>query len=122
MRLLTQVASALAYAHERGLVHRDIKPDNVLLSPGGAMVTDFGVAKAIRAASMAAEPQTAASGLTEAGFALGTPAYMAPEQAIGDPSTDERADLYAFGVMAYECLAGSVPFAGRRRRRWSPRT
>ena len=118
----SQVASALAYAHERGLVHRDIKPDNVLLSPGGAMVTDFGVAKAIRAASTATEHQTVTTGLTEAGFALGTPAYMAPEQAVGDPSTDARADLYAFGVMAYECLTGSVPFAAEVRRQRSPRT
>jgi TolB-like protein len=112
VRLLGQVASALAYAHARGLIHRDIKPDNVLLSPGGAMVTDFGVAKALRAATTTSAA-TAASGLTAAGFALGTPAYMAPEQAVGDPSTDARADLYAFGAMAYECLAGSIPFPGR---------
>jgi serine/threonine-protein kinase len=111
VRLLGQVASALAYAHARGLIHRDIKPDNVLLSPGGAMVTDFGVAKALRAATTATA--TEASGLTAAGFALGTPAYMAPEQAVGDPATDARADLYAFGAMAYECLAGSTPFPGR---------
>jgi eukaryotic-like serine/threonine-protein kinase len=112
VRLLGQVASALAYAHARGLIHRDIKPDNVLLSPGGAMVTDFGVAKALRAATTTSAA-TAASGLTAAGFALGTPAYMAPEQAVGDPATDARADLYAFGAMAYECLAGSIPFPGR---------
>jgi serine/threonine-protein kinase len=110
VRLLGHVASALAYAHRRGLIHRDIKPDNVLLSPGGAMVTDFGVAKALRAATTTSP---AASGLTAAGFALGTPAYMAPEQAVGDPGTDARADLYAFGAMAYECLAGSIPFPGR---------
>ena len=112
MRLLGEVASALAYAHARGLIHRDIKPDNVLLSPGGAMVTDFGVAKALRAATTTTTAPVT-SGLTAAGFALGTPAYMAPEQAVGDPSTDARADLYAFGAMAYECLAGSVPFPGR---------
>jgi TolB-like protein len=113
VRLLGQVASALAYAHARGLVHRDIKPDNVLLSPGGAMVTDFGVAKALRAATTTTTSGAATSGLTATGFALGTPAYMAPEQAVGDPTTDARADLYAFGVMAYECLTGSVPFPGR---------
>jgi TolB-like protein len=113
VRLLGEVASALAYAHARGLIHRDIKPDNVLLSPGGAMVTDFGVAKALRAATTGVSATPAMSGLTAAGFALGTPAYMAPEQAVGDPSTDARADLYAFGAMAYECLAGSVPFPGR---------
>ena len=112
VRLLGQVASALAYAHARGLIHRDIKPDNVLLSPGGAMVTDFGVAKALRAATTTSAA-TAGSGLTAAGFALGTPAYMAPEQAVGDPATDARADLYAFGAMAYECLVGSIPFPGR---------
>ena len=113
VRLLGEVASALAYAHARGLIHRDIKPDNVLLSPGGAMVTDFGVAKALRAATTGISATPAMSGLTAAGFALGTPAYMAPEQAVGDPATDARADLYAFGAMAYECLAGSVPFPGR---------
>jgi serine/threonine-protein kinase len=112
VRLLSQVASALAYAHARGLIHRDVKPDNVLLSPGGAMVTDFGVAKALRAAT-STEAVPAASGLTAAGFALGTPSYMAPEQAVGDPATDARADLYAFGAMAYECLTGSIPFPGR---------
>jgi serine/threonine-protein kinase len=112
VRLLSQVAGALAYAHARGLIHRDIKPDNVLLSPGGAMVTDFGVAKALRAATTTSAATTG-TGLTAAGFALGTPAYMAPEQAVGDPATDARADLYAFGAMAYECLAGSVPFPGR---------
>ncbi len=112
VRLLGQVASALVYAHARGLIHRDIKPDNVLLSSGGAMVTDFGVAKALRAATTTSATP-AASGLTAAGFALGTPAYMAPEQAVGDPATDARADLYAFGAMAYECLTGSIPFPGR---------
>jgi serine/threonine-protein kinase len=111
VRLLGQVASALAYAHARGLIHRDIKPDNVLLSPGGAMVTDFGVAKALRAATVSAAGPT--TGLTAAGFALGTPAYVAPEQAVGDPDTDARADIYAFGAMAYECLTGSIPFPGR---------
>jgi serine/threonine protein kinase/tetratricopeptide (TPR) repeat protein len=109
--ILRDVATALAYAHERGIVHRDIKPDNVLLSGGAAVVTDFGVAKAISSARVG----TSAPGgsLTQIGFSLGTPLYMAPEQAAADPSTDHRADIYSFGVMAYELFAGAPPFAGR---------
>ncbi|HVX40720.1 MAG TPA: serine/threonine-protein kinase, partial [Gemmatimonadaceae bacterium] len=107
--ILRDVARALAYAHERGVVHRDIKPDNVLLSRGAAMVTDFGIAKAIAASAVAA-PRGAT--LTQLGTALGTPAYMAPEQAAGDPSTDHRADIYAFGCLAYELIAGRPPFVG----------
>ena len=109
--ILRDVAVALAYAHERGIVHRDIKPDNVLLSGGAAVVTDFGVAKAI---SSAREGTSAPGGsLTQIGFSLGTPLYMAPEQAAADPSTDHRADIYSFGIMAYELFAGVPPFAGR---------
>ena len=109
--ILRDVATALAYAHERGIVHRDIKPDNVLLSGGAAVVTDFGVAKAI---SSAREGTSAPGGsLTQIGFSLGTPLYMAPEQAAADPSTDHRADIYSFGIMAYELFAGAPPFAGR---------
>ncbi len=108
IRMLREIASALAYAHEHGIVHRDIKPDNVLLSGGSAMVTDFGVAKALSASS-----NTEHGGLTSVGVALGTPAYMAPEQASADPSVDHRADIYAFGVLAYELLTGQPPFAGR---------
>jgi serine/threonine-protein kinase len=108
--LLRDVATALAYAHERGIVHRDIKPDNVLLSGGAAVVTDFGVAKAISTAREGAAP---GGSLTQIGFSLGTPAYMAPEQAAADPDTDHRADIYSFGVMAYELFAGAPPFAGR---------
>ena len=109
MGLLRDVARALAYAHSHGIVHRDIKPDNVLLSAGSATVTDFGIAKAI-SASRANATNTA---LTQAGMAIGTPAYMAPEQAAADPDLDHRADLYAFGAMAYELLSGEQVFAGR---------
>jgi serine/threonine-protein kinase len=108
MRMLREVASALAYAHERGIVHRDIKPDNVLLSGGAAMVTDFGVAKALSASSNAEDGK-----VTSLGVALGTPAYMAPEQATADPTIDHRADIYAFGALAYEVLTGQPPFVGR---------
>src|SRR2546425_3736005 len=106
--MLRGIASALAYAHEHGIVHRDIKPDNVLLSGGSAMVTDFGVAKALSASSTAEH-----AGLTSLGVALGTPAYMSPEQASADPSVDHRADIYSLGVLAYELLAGQPPFVGR---------
>jgi tetratricopeptide (TPR) repeat protein/tRNA A-37 threonylcarbamoyl transferase component Bud32 len=107
--ILRDVAKALAFAHERGVVHRDIKPDNVLLAGGSAVVTDFGVAKALSASKRSSSGST----LTQIGTSLGTPAYMAPEQAAGDPATDSRADVYAFGVMAYEMLAGRPPFHGR---------
>ena len=106
--ILRDVSRALAYAHEHGVVHRDIKPDNVLLSGHTAVVTDFGIAKAIAAAAAGPTGTT----LTQLGTAVGTPAYMAPEQAAGDPGTDHRADIYAFGCMAYELLAGRPPFAG----------
>lgn len=108
MRTLREVASALAYAHGRGVVHRDIKPENVLLSEGAAMVSDFGVAKALADAG-----EVSGATLTSLGVALGTPAYMAPEQGMADPRTDHRADIYAFGVLAYELLAGRTPFTGR---------
>src|SRR3970282_2243768 len=87
VRILREIASALAYAHEHGVVHRDIKPDNVLVSGGVAVVLDFGVAKAVAAST---SPEDA--GVTSAGMAVGTPAYMAPEQAAGDPNVDQRAD------------------------------
>jgi tetratricopeptide (TPR) repeat protein len=106
VNILRDVARALAYAHERGVVHRDIKPDNVMIAGGSAVVTDFGIAKAISASRTDAPDAT----LTQVGTSLGTPAYMAPEQAAGDPSTDHRADLYAFGCMAYEMLTGQPPF------------
>jgi serine/threonine-protein kinase len=105
VRILRDVVDALAYAHSRGVVHRDIKPDNVLLSGQHALVTDFGVAKAL-------ESSTGEASLTSLGVALGTPAYMAPEQASADPHIDHRADIYAFGCLAYEVLTGRAPFAG----------
>jgi tRNA A-37 threonylcarbamoyl transferase component Bud32/tetratricopeptide (TPR) repeat protein len=106
--ILRDVAKALAYAHERGVVHRDIKPDNILLSGRSAVVADFGIAKAIAAA----QERPAGATLTQLGTAVGTPAYMAPEQAAGDPATDHRADIYAYGCMGYELLAGHPPFHG----------
>ncbi len=110
--ILRDVALALEYAHARGIIHRDIKPENVLLAGRTAVVADFGIAKAVSAARTIA-PGTSPSGtLTSIGQSLGTPAYMAPEQAAGDP-VDARADLYAWGVMAYELLAGRHPFADK---------
>jgi len=105
VRVLRDVVDALAHAHEQGVVHRDIKPDNVLLSGRHALVTDFGVAKAVSEA-------TGRDKLTTAGIALGTPAYMAPEQATADEHIDHRADIYAVGALAYELLAGRPPFLG----------
>jgi serine/threonine protein kinase/tetratricopeptide (TPR) repeat protein len=105
IRVLRDVADALSYAHRHGVVHRDIKPDNVLLSDHHALVTDFGVAKALHEAARQ-------SSLTATGLALGTPAYMAPEQAAADPHTDQRADIYALGILGYEILAGRPPFIG----------
>jgi tetratricopeptide (TPR) repeat protein/tRNA A-37 threonylcarbamoyl transferase component Bud32 len=110
VRLLRDVVDALAYAHDQGVLHRDIKPDNVLVSRHHALVTDFGVAKAL---SEAAGGQASPTGFTSAGIAMGTPAYMAPEQAAADPTIDHRADIYATGIMAYEMLAGHPPFTGR---------
>ncbi|MBI2796532.1 MAG: serine/threonine protein kinase [Gemmatimonadetes bacterium] len=108
--ILRDVAKALSFAHERGVVHRDIKPGNVLLTGGSVTVADFGIGKPLAmSATGAASPET----LTQRGLALGTPAYMAPEQATGDPTTDHRADLYALGALAYEMPTGAPPFAGR---------
>jgi serine/threonine protein kinase len=104
-RLIAEVADALAHAHAQGVVHRDIKPDNVMLSGRHALVTDFGVAKAV---SDAADRRT----LTTLGMAIGTPAYMSPEQAAADPHIDQRSDIYAVGAMAYELLTGRPPFVG----------
>ena len=106
VRILRDVVDALAHAHDQGVVHRDIKPDNVMLSGRHALVTDFGVAKAVSEA-------TGRQQLTTIGVALGTPAYMAPEQAEASENIDHRVDIYALGAMAYELLAGASPFAGR---------
>ncbi len=104
IRIAREVADALAYAHQHDVIHRDIKPDNILLESGHATVADFGIARAITAAG--------ADRLTETGLAIGTPAYMSPEQASGDTEIDRRADIYALGTVLYEMLAGEPPFAG----------
>ena len=108
LSILRDVTRALGYAHEHGVVHRDIKPENVLLSHGAAEVTDFGIAKAIDAARV----ETGSHTLTQLGTSVGTPTYMSPEQAAGDPDIDHRADIYSVGVLAYEMLEGHPPFAG----------
>ncbi|MDQ8153014.1 MAG: serine/threonine-protein kinase, partial [Gemmatimonadota bacterium] len=101
-RILREVADALHYAHERGVVHRDIKPDNILVdqATGRAMVTDFGIARAAQAEMR----------LTATGIAVGTPAYMSPEQAMGERDVDGRADIYSLGIVGYQMLAGELPF------------
>ena len=109
LRLLREVASALAYAHKHGIVHRDIKPDNVMIGDEFALVTDFGVAKALNASAV----DSAAPVVTTGSIIIGTPAYMSPEQATADPSVDHRADIYSFGILAYEVLTGNTPFQGR---------
>ena len=110
VHILRDVAKALAFAHERGVVHRDIKPGNILLSGESATVADFGIGKAFSASAAAADGVHSLTGL---GTAVGTPAYIAPEQAAGDVTSDHRADLFSFGVVAYEMLTGASPFAGR---------
>jgi len=105
VRVLHDVVDALAFAHARGVIHRDIKPANILTQGSHALVTDFGVAKAISAA-------LPIGAVTTAGIAIGTPAYMAPEQLAGDPAADHRIDIYAVGLLAYELLTGVSPFTG----------
>lgn len=107
LRILRDISGAVAYAHEHGVVHRDIKPENILVTRHHAVLADFGVAKALTESTRGDGP------LTSIGVALGTPAYMAPEQAAADPSVDHRADIYSLGVVAYEMLAGRHPFEGR---------
>ena len=106
IRITRQVADALEYAHRQGLIHRDIKPENILLSGGHALVADFGVARAL------ATGTGEHAALTGTGLAIGTPAYMSPEQATGEQSIDHRSDLYALGCVLYEMLAGEPPFGG----------
>jgi serine/threonine-protein kinase len=110
-QILTEVASALAYAHDQGVVHRDIKPENVMFFHGSAVVLDFGIGKALSAATHEQEETTGR--ITQRGMSLGTPTYISPEQAVGDPDLDHRADIYSLGVMAYEMLCGHPPFSGR---------
>ena len=117
--ILRDVARALAFAHGQGVVHRDVKPENVLLAGDAAVVTDFGIAKALAAAGTDRDERPDGGSardlrtLSAVGSTIGTPAYMAPEQAVGDPHVDHRADLYAWGLVAYELFAGVHPFADR---------
>jgi serine/threonine-protein kinase len=107
VRLMHDIAGALSYAHGQGVVHRDLKPENVLLTRDRALVVDFGIGKAVSSAR-----QEETGKLTAEGLAIGTPAYMAPEQAMADPDMDHRADLYAFGLIGYEMLTGAPVFVG----------
>lgn len=109
VRIATEVAEALDHAHRRGVVHRDVKPENILLEDGRAVVTDFGIARALAGGPAAAPPGTA---LTRIGLALGTPAYMSPEQTAGEGEIDGRSDLYSLACVLYEMLAGHPPFTG----------
>jgi serine/threonine-protein kinase len=108
VRIIQEVADALAYAHQRNVVHRDIKPENILFSSGHAVVADFGIARAI--------DHEGGQTLTQAGFGLGTPAYMSPEQAFGEPDIDGRSDTYSLGCVTFELFAGEPPFAGANAR------
>jgi TolB-like protein/tetratricopeptide (TPR) repeat protein len=107
LAITRDVARALGYAHRRGIIHRDIKPENILHAGGGALVTDFGIAAAV-----GADGQAAAERLTDTGLALGTPAYMSPEQASGSRRLDSRADIYSLGCVLYEMLGGETPYTG----------
>ena len=112
LRIAAEVADALACAHRDGVVHRDVKPENVLLSAGHAMVADFGIAKAISVSKTKVGGRGGDPGLTQLGTSLGTPAYMSPEQAAGEPDLDGRTDIYSLGCVLYEMLAGCQPFTG----------
>jgi serine/threonine-protein kinase len=108
--IIEAVARALAYAHEEGIVHRDMKPENVMFFHGQAVVLDFGIGKALMKATTSDSDQLR---ITQVGMSLGTPMYIAPEQAAGSPALDHRADLYALGVVAYEMITGHPPFVSR---------
>lgn len=108
--ITSELAAALAYAHDEGIVHRDIKPENVMFFHGQAVVLDFGIGKALISATTA---EVEVRRITQVGMSLGTPTYVAPEQATGDVALDHRADLYALGVVAYEMITGHPPFSGR---------
>lgn len=110
VRILVELAGALAYAHERGVVHRDLKPENVLLSDGHAILADFGISGILAGAGH--DPAEHGMRLTESGMAIGTPGYMSPEQASGEPVIDGRSDVYALAVVGYEMLTGTPPFTG----------
>jgi serine/threonine-protein kinase len=111
--IVSAVARALSYAHGEGVAHRDIKPENVMFFHGQAVVLDFGIGKALQNALEDQPSALEAARITMPGTSLGTPTYIAPEQAAGDPALDHRADLYALGVVAYEMITGHPPFAGR---------
>jgi serine/threonine protein kinase len=110
--ILRDVARALEFAHAKGVVHRDIKPDNILLAGNTATVADFGIAKALLASAHASHAATVSAPRTDLGIVIGTPLYMAPEQAAADTKLDHRVDLYALGCVAYEMIAGEPPFTG----------
>lgn len=106
VRIARDLLGALQYAHGRGIVHRDVKPDNVVLTETGPMLLDFGIARAVA--------RSGRDRLTRSGFAVGTSSYMSPEQILGQEDIDQRSDLYSLGCVLFECLAGRPPFQGRK--------